>query len=857
MDKTLQKFLQLEFFSKEGFVRKKCTKCASFFWTFNRERQVCGDAPCIEYTFIGKPLGKKKYDLSSMREAFLSFFERYDHTRLTRYPVVARWRSDVYLTIASIADFQPHATSGEVPPPANPLVISQPSIRLNDLEEVGRSGRHLTMFEMMGHHAFNNHEKVYWTEETVRYCHEFLILLGLKKEDVTYKEAEWSGGGNAGPCLEVLVGGLEIATLVFMNLKSDDHGKYVIKGEKYAEMPMKIVDTGYGLERFVWLTRGSKTIYDAIFPEMISFLKKEAGLPSKALNEKEKETLNALYAVADHTRCLAFMLGDGIIPSNAEAGYLARLVIRRALRLLSYASLTIPLSELVERHVDTLSKDFPELKKKRVTEILEREEEKFSSTLSKGRRLVARYMREKKRIPLEKLIEFYDTHGIPPEIVRETAGNIHIPENFDSIAAERHSIAQEEVKKEETFSQTTKPLFYEKPYEREFDAEVLWQGKVNGTHAVILDKTLFYPEGGGQESDTGFLSNKKKWNVMKAEKRGNAILHFIDSPIPSKKVHGIIDWQRRCAMMRHHTATHVINASARSVLGEHIWQAGSQLDENEARLDVSHYKRISPDELREVEQKANEIVRERKEVKKYWMKREEAEKKHGLHLYQGGAPKGRMLRIVEIPGIEVEACGGTHIDNTAELGFIKIIGTERVQDGVERIKFSAGEKSIEYVQQQEKLLREASDILAVEPSLLPKTVKRFFEEWKQLRKQIEKLQRGIIKNEIEQEVYKGVKFIVQDEMTASALKEITKKPKTFAISGNRLPSGNAVVTIARSSDITIDCAYIAKEIGKSLGGSGGGKPEVAQAGGPKVERLEEAKKRAVALVKKQLKGKNL
>lgn len=846
MDPSLQKFLQLEFFGKEGFVRKKCKKCGSFFWTFDDERELCGDAPCVNYTFIGHPLGKKKYDLSSMREAFLSFFEKNGHTRLRRYPVIARWRSDVYLTIASIADFQPHVTSGDVPPPANPLVISQPSIRLNDLEEVGRSGRHLTMFEMMGHHAFNNHKKVYWSEETAQYCHEFLLGIGVKKEDVTYKEAEWSGGGNAGPCLEVLAGGLEIATLVFMNLKSDEKGKYLVKGERYTEMPMKVVDTGYGLERLVWLTQGSKTVYDAIFPEMISYLKKEAGMP------KKKEILHALYAIADHTRCLAFMLGDGIIPSNAEAGYLARLIIRRALRLLSQSSLDIPLSTLVSKHINNLSKDFPELKEgeERVKEILDRETEKFFSTISKGKRLVARYISQEKSIPVEKLIEFYDTYGIPPEIVKEVA-DVDIPENFDSMVAELH-IRAEEKKQEKKFSQKTELLFYKEPYAKEFDADIIWQGKVDGKNAVILNKTLFYPEGGGQESDIGFLSsNTKKWRVIKAEKNGDVVLHFIDGKISSKKVHGRIDWDRRYAMMRHHTATHIINASARKVLGSHIWQAGSQLDENEARLDVSHYKRISTDEIKEIEKKANEIVREGREVKKYWMKREEAEKKHGFHLYQGGAPRGRMLRIVEIPDIEVEACGGTHVDNTAEIGFIKIVGTERVQDGVERIKFCAGDKAIEYVQEQENLLREASDILSVEPSMLPKTVKRFFEEWKKLRKQVEKLQQDILKGGIEREVYKGINIIVQDEMVLSAIKDATSNEKTIVISALKKDKAG-LVTIACSLDVPIDCSSIAFSIGKILGGSGGGKRNIAQAGGPKVEKLEEAKKKAIEMVKKEL-----
>ncbi len=204
-------------------------------------------------------------------------------------PVAARWRDDIYLTIASIADFQPFVTSGIVPPPANPLTISQPCIRLNDLVSVGRSGRHLTTFEMMAHHAFNTpNEEIYWKDRTVELCDQFIASIGGDLNKVTFKESPWIGGGNAGPSVEVLIGGLEIATLVFMSLgrqKTDQPG-YDLKGEMYYPMKLRIVDTGYGLERLVWASKGSPTIYDAVFPEMVSHVMGAAGL-SHMLDNKE------------------------------------------------------------------------------------------------------------------------------------------------------------------------------------------------------------------------------------------------------------------------------------------------------------------------------------------------------------------------------------------------------------------------------------------------------------------------------------------------------------------------------------------------------------------------------------------
>ena len=212
-------------------------------------------------------------NLDEAREAFLSFFDKHSHTRVDRAPVVARWRNDIYLSIASIAVFQPHVTSGSSKPPANPLAISQPCIRLNDLESVGRSGRHLTTFEMMAHHAFNTaDEKIYWQNRTVELCHELYTGLGLDGSKITYKENPWVGGGNGGEALEVLAGGLELATLVFMDLEEDPEGDIELKGIKFRRMPRSIVDTGYGLERLVWASQGTPTIYEAVFPEAVLHL---------------------------------------------------------------------------------------------------------------------------------------------------------------------------------------------------------------------------------------------------------------------------------------------------------------------------------------------------------------------------------------------------------------------------------------------------------------------------------------------------------------------------------------------------------------------------------------------------------
>ena len=933
----------IEYFKENEFIRKKCEKCSSHFWTRDKDRTTCGDAPCETYSFIGKPIFKER-NADEVRESFLSFFEKHSHTRMKRYPVVARWRDDIYLNIASIADFQPFVTSGKVPPPANPLVISQPCIRLEDLESIGKTGRHLTAFEMMGHHAFNKRggAEIYWKNETVKYCDEFLRQLGVDVDSVTYKEAPWVGGGNAGPCLEVITGGLELATLVFMDLKlsPSPQGEISIKGQQYEKMDTYIVDTGYGLERFVWASKGTPTVYDAMFPGVIKELVNAAGIVhpldthpeiitkyaslSGAMRREEivkklgisseflkdsLEPIETIYAVADHTKCLAFMLADGIVPSNAKEGYLARLVLRRAFRMLKSLGIEEPLEEIVLMQIKTLKNSFPELENSvdRIVEIVSLEKRRYDETLLKGERIVRQDVKrdtEKEptslTIETNRLIYYYDTHGLPPEFVEEVVSNmanlkagievkVDFSENFYSLVASMHSSEERKVEMEpfvESMEEKTKSipatmkLYYEEPSAVEFEATVL----DSFDDFVILDKTLFFPEGGGQPADTGFLispyracgvvgqsparkDENRALKVVDAQEVEGVILHKIENGVISKgaAVSGRIDAERRIPHKRHHSATHIVVCAARKVLGGHVWQAGAQKGEKRARIDITHFKRISDAERREIELLANRMVMEDKEIRASFEDRNEAEQKYGFGIYQGGVPPGKRIRIVRIGADEdVQACAGTHCSKTGEVGPIKILRTERIQDGIERIEYSAGEAAVEEVQAQEELIMKSASVLKVPPEKLPSVVERFFEEWKQLKKENERLRGEIAELELERlkeqaEDISGVE-VIAEVLPDADVKEMLKIASQLAEKGyptmllNRREKSSSVVSAVPSDlSVEINASEWGKPVYKMLGGGGGGTTMIAQGGGEKVEMVEEAREEGLKFIEEQLK----
>jgi alanyl-tRNA synthetase len=911
---------QLEYFHDEGFVRKECPSCGAHFWTRDEDRELCGEPPCADYEFIGDPGFDEEFSLEEMREAFLSFFEEHDHERIDPYPVAAnRWRDDVLLTQASIYDFQPLVTSGQTPPPANPLTVSQPCIRMQDIDNVGKTGRHTMAFEMMAHHAFNAREdlddpdqyayqgEVYWKDETVEYCDTLLDELGADIEDVTYIEDPWVGGGNAGPAIEVIYRGLELATLVFMCMEQDPDGDYELKdGNTYSYMDTYIVDTGYGLERWTWMSQGTPTVYEAVYPEMIDFLKDNAGLEytddelalvNRAArlsgqldiddvddveaardNIAEKldvstsrlrdlvEPLEDIYAIADHSRTLAYMFGDGIVPSNVGTGYLARMVLRRTKRLCDNVGVDAPLDELVDMQAERLDYE----NRDTIRDIVRTEVEKYRETLERGgrqvERLASEYAEKGEQIPLEEVLELYDSQGIQPDMVEEIAdeygAEVEIPDDFYSLVAARHggeeAFEDEEgvVDDEDRIADLpdTDKLFYEGPERTEFEAVVLdvveREADDETVYDVVLDQTMFYPEGGGQPADTGTLSTDDVTvEVTDVQEVDGVVLHRTDGdPGKGEFVRGQIDGTRRKRLMQHHTATHIIGHAAREVLGDHVRQAGAQKGTESSRFDIRHYERISREEVKRIERVANELVTDNLSVKQEWPHRQEAEEEYGFDLYQGGIPPGEELRLIHVAE-DVQACAGTHVTRTGDIGTIKILSTERVQDGVERLVFAAGDAAIEATQRTEDALYEAADTLDVSPQEVPDTAERFFEEWKARGKQIEDLKEQLAEVRAQgggsegEEVDLGeTTAVVQrvdadmDELRATA-NALVEEGKVAVLGSGR---DGATFVVAVPDGVDLNAGAVVSELAAKVGGGGGGPPDFAQGGGPETDKLDEA-----------------
>ena len=881
---------KLKSLTERGFARRKCKACGRNFWSLE-ERERCGDSSCIGYQFIGSTPVKKKLGYIDTWKAIEKYFTSHGHGYVKPYPTVARWRDDLYFTIASINDFQPYVVNGELDPPHNPLIVPQACIRFPDISNVGVSGRHYTNFVMVGQHAFNTKKTglFYWKDEALEHDINYLTALGIPEKELIFQEDVWAGGGNYGPCIEYFVRGLELGNCVFMQYESTPTGN--------RELKTKVIDMGAGLERLSWITSGDLTSYETVFGPVIAEMKKEAGVSvpealfekyaklAGSLNEdevadmeKEKERvaallgigkkelfdtvlpLQALYASADHLKTSLFSITDGMLPSNSGGGYNIRMLLRRVFGFGEQFGYTLDYAKIVEAHARHVAYMFPHLKDgvPTVIDVMAEERKRYDATKEKARltviSIVKRAKAAKQGVPNKEressgsitgaeLSTLYRSNGIAPEyvvgIAKENGVEVQLPGNFYSSVREGEGDAEGKrgeqgvklLAADVVDFPRTKDLYYTK--ERMFRAKIL--GVLNGKY-VVLDQTGFYPEGGGQVADTGALEAAGTvYRVLNVQKNAGVVLHEVENAAVLKKgqeVSGIVDIARRTAIARHHTSAHLVNAACREVLGAHIWQAGSHKDDEKGHLDVTHYRRITPAELRKIELKVNEYIMRDMPIVTNVLPRNEAEKKFGFRLYQGGAVPGKELRVVSVGDIDHEACGGTHqmLSSTGQIGAFKIVKRESVQDGVERIVYKAGAAAISHMQEKEELLRSASDVLGVSDSELVQTVERFFREWKEQRKALEKLGSQMVGFEAKEIMSHGAdKPQVRTlELDAAMLRQLGQLIAESDCSAACVMNKEGNIICAAGKNSKFKAKELLAEALKQLGGTGGGSDRIAQ-----------------------------
>ncbi|MEK6961077.1 MAG: alanine--tRNA ligase [Nanoarchaeota archaeon] len=765
------KFYATAVLKSEGFHRNICKECKKPFWNLDSKRTVCGDPSCSpgeSFAFIGKTPAKRALSYVDTWKEFSKMFKSFGYTPVKRYPVVSRWNPTMEYTNASIAAFQPFVISGEVAPPANPLVIPQFCMRFGDIDNVGITQSHMTGFVMIGQHMFVPPQK--WDQNKVFRDIFSWLKDGIKvpPEEITFHEDAWAGGGNLGCCMEFFSRGCEIGNQVYMLYEQTNTG--------VEELKLKVLDMGMGMERSAWFSQGSNTIYEATFPDTLSKLLKKTGVKydkdlmrkfvphagrlnvdevadmqaawedvAKRVGVSVKELkeailpMSGIFSVAEHSRSLLFALNDGALPSNVGGGYNLRILARRALSFIEHYKWNVTIPEVCRWHAAELKPIFPELSEHLddVQKILDVEKAKYEAGRQKSRQIVERIANED--VTADKLVELYDSHGIAPELIEEEAKKkgrtIKIPDNFYALVSAKHEGEKKELmdvgeKLPLEGVPDSKQLYWDDWKKDSFKAKVI---KIIGKH-VLLDLTYFYPTSGGQEFDFGTIkSGSHQYNIVDIFKQGPHIVHLLDKEpefFEGQEVECKIDKERRMQLTQHHTATHILNAAARRILGNHINQAGAKKSVDKAHLDITHYESLTDDQLHKIEDEANKIIKEDIPVHKSLVPRDKAEKEYGMAIYQGGAVPGKAIRIVAIPEVDVEACGGTHLDSTKEAQEIKILKSQKIQDGVVRLTFVAGPAAKKIKKEASGALDEVAASLGCTPKQVPGRCAELFDKWK-------------------------------------------------------------------------------------------------------------------------------
>jgi len=884
---------------------------------------------------------------SDIRNAFLDFFARQGHTRVASSSLVPEADPTLLFTNAGMVQFKDVFTGAEKRSYVR-AVTAQKCVRAggkhNDLENVGRTARHHTFFEMLGNFSFGD----YFKEAAVAYAWEFLtgelklpperlwvtihegdtgMGLGPDEEARTLwrrfvpadrivpcstKDNFWQMGdtGPCGPCSEIVcdqgpgigcgrpgcaVGCdcdryLELWNLVFMQFERSVDGTLT-------PLPKPSIDTGAGLERLAAILQGARSNFDSdLLRPIIAFVEEQCGKRYGA----DPQVDVSLRVIADHARSTTFLAGDGVLPSNEGRGYVLRRILRRGLRHGRLVGLEEPfMAAVTGRVVELMQGAYPELADARehVARVTLAEEERFGHTLKVGLKMVESLVEAQQAlggpaIPGEEIFRLYDTYGFPLDLLRDIATDhgLRLDEaGFERAMEEQRVRARESwvgsgeaeipgALKDLTTQLTVTPLWYE-ALEAETTIAALFAGEttqpveeLRGGEAgrVVLDRTPFYPEAGGQVGDVGALAAEGVAAEVQETTRPvpGIVLHAVrvkrGTLSRGQTVRAVVDRERRRRTMKNHTATHLLHAALRQVLGDHVKQAGSLVAPDRLRFDFTHWSPLTPHEAERIEELVNQQVWENRGVTTRVLSLDEALALGATALF--GEKYGERVRVVTVPEFSMELCGGTHVAATGEIGLFKIVAQGGVAAGVRRIEAVTGPGAFQQVRREEQALTGAAARLKARPLELAEKVEKLAETARELEREVGRLQARLAAGTLDrllesQQEIDGIRLVggLVESLDAKGLRELGDRLRDRVQSGVVVLAASAdgkvswVAMVTKDLTSRLHAGNLARELAKLTGGGGGGRPDLAEAGGKDPSRIPEALAKLPDLIRAQIK----
>lgn len=861
--------------------------------------------------------------LNQIREEYLKFFESKDHLRLKSFSLIPNNDKSLLLVNAGMAPLKPYFTGMQIPP-SKRITTCQKCIRTGDIENVGKTSRHATYFEMLGNFSFGD----YFKNEIIPWAWEFVTEVMKLPKDRLYatvyfeddeafklwaestdieddrifrlgkKDNFWEHGlGPCGPCSEIHYDRgegkiqtveefikaqdddrvVEFWNLVFTQFDKDETGVY-------NRLANPNIDTGMGLERMATIMQGVQTIFEV--DTIKSILDKVCEITGKKYGTDSDEDIS-MRIITDHVRSVTFMICDGVLPSNEGRGYVLRRLLRRAARHGRLLGVNESfLNNICDTVVENSYVNYPELKDKQeyIKKVIKLEEERFSETIDGGMEILKQYIDEMEKensriLSGEKAFKLYDTYGFPLELTSE----ILEEKGFELDAAEFSIEMEDQRQRARAAREVTNYMGMEDsivnkiPVEissafvgynkTEFgskveilikDEEYVSAVQEGGASILVASESPFYAEMGGQVGDYGIISNKNfKAKVVNCKKNiSGKILHFIEVIEGSVNIGDeillTVDEARRNNICKNHTATHLLQSALRRVLGDHVHQSGSYVDSERLRFDFTHFTSMTADEVKKVEFMVNEEIMKVTPVTTVSMTLEEAKKTDAIAVFDDKYTD--EVRVVKAGDFSKELCGGTHVENSGQIGMFKIISESGVAAGVRRIEAVTGFGALSYIYDKDTILQKIEAELKTSEKDVINKIHSQITELKEKEKEISSLKAKLASG-AEDEIINGVKTIKGIKLAKAVLKDIDSNSLRDLADKIRDKIGDGIVVLgsdyegkvqlvamaSKNSTVKgIHCGKIIKEVAAITGGSGGGRPDMAQAGGKLVEKLADA-----------------